>query len=651
MNAKLRPLVRPLLLLVAFTLLPHIQLRPLWSTAFVSVLLLYRTWLEFTNRSMPMRWVLWLGQIAVMAAIWSHFHTFFGEDAAGTLLTLLIGLKTFELHAKRDFFIACILCLLVVMSYLLADQGLMITAFLMANVVLVVTLLYAVEAEQWTWTNWKPFVRPGLTLVLKALPLLVLTFLLFPRFSTGFGTGSSSVGRIGVSDNLQPGSVSKLIGSEEIMFRATFLSGEVPPQALLYWRGAVLDNVDGMNWTRDKSLESVDQVPTPPIKPEVEIYLEPGSDRFLFALEGTEMLGFPGDLLNRRVRVRDGRIFELNEPLQTRDRYVFESGSASREGPPSPRMILLNDEPSAEMRDFLRGFVGKPPEVVVRELLERFRSGGYVYSLEPPPAPNLDRFFFKTKEGFCEHYAGTLATILRRLKIPARVIVGYQGGTPTLLGNYLTIRGHDAHAWVEYYDFGGARWRRVDPTAQVAPARLSLGSENFMQAEDSLMASRWTSHYWSRLRLRSRALFDQIDATWTGFLLGFDLAWQRDMLSKVGMDGDLFRALPVFLILGLALFLAILYFFEAQRREPIAEDEKLYRKLQNILRRQGIVRAPFEGPLALLGKAEAKNPELAKAVEPILAPLIRARFGRDPLSAESIQQIKRDLRGLGRLKG
>ena len=39
-----------------------------------------------------------------------------------------------------------------------------------------------------------------------------------------------------------------------------------------------------------------------------------------------------------------------------------------------------------------------------------------------------DEFLFKKKIGFCEHFAGSFALLMRYANIPARVVVGYQGG-------------------------------------------------------------------------------------------------------------------------------------------------------------------------------------------------------------------------------
>ena len=61
------------------------------------------------------------------------------------------------------------------------------------------------------------------------------------------------------------------------------------------------------------------------------------------------------------------------------------------------------------------------------------------------PVKTIEDFLLKTRVGFCEHFAGATATLLRAMDIPARVIVGFQGGTPSLLDNYVSVRAHDAH--------------------------------------------------------------------------------------------------------------------------------------------------------------------------------------------------------------
>ncbi|XLM20215.1 transglutaminase-like domain-containing protein, partial [Chromobacterium piscinae] len=58
------------------------------------------------------------------------------------------------------------------------------------------------------------------------------------------------------------------------------------------------------------------------------------------------------------------------------------------------------------------------------------RLGGFRYTLQPPLLGEqpVDQFLFGTRQGFCEHYASAFAFLARAAGMPARVVIGYQGG-------------------------------------------------------------------------------------------------------------------------------------------------------------------------------------------------------------------------------
>lgn len=122
MNNNLKSLTLPLLALVAINMIPHLYLKPLWSSALGLIFLGYRLFVEFYGLRTPPRWMVWLAGGAIGTAIWQHYHSIFGDEAAGTLLALLTCLKTYELRRKRDYFFNALLCFLMLMSYLLVDQ-------------------------------------------------------------------------------------------------------------------------------------------------------------------------------------------------------------------------------------------------------------------------------------------------------------------------------------------------------------------------------------------------------------------------------------------------------------------------------------------------------------------------------------------------
>lgn len=628
-----------LLLLVVFNLIPGFILGPVWAAALCTLFLAYRTWIEVSGFPMPPRPVLWIMQVVVIASVWYNYRTFLGDQPASSILILLLGIKIFETRVKADFFFSGLLCLLVLMSYMLNTQSLAMTAFLIVDVTLVLSFLYSLEVEQESRLNWKSAVSQSLTLVLKASPILVMMFFLFPRFSTGLGATDTSTGKMGISDQMRPGMISQLMNSDELVFRATFLTSEMPLSRQLYWRGAILDISDGLNWNRSPSIGR--RINDASVKSDIEVYLEPGFERFLFALDPSRGLKFPNAASAAGIGVREGGIYQMQQPIRQRERYFLERGEdGSEREPPSAVYLRMKYEPSPTMQAYLRGFRGKPPNQIVQEILDHLRTDGFRYSLQPPPSAGIDDFWFKSKIGFCEHFAASTASILRYLKIPSRVVVGFQGGTPSFLENFVSVRTKDAHAWVEYYDQAASRWRRLDPTEQVAPLRLSLGSEDYLNPSKS---------GWMQAYLRARAFVDEVDSQWTGFLLRYDLSQQKEFLQRVGMESVPYHALVVFLILGLILLAAIIYFFEARKREPLPWDEKLYRQLLKQVKLWGIERNPSDGPLTVQLQVQALGPEVHQKFLDVLEPLIQARYAGQELSKDMQTTLRYRVKGLRKL--
>jgi transglutaminase-like putative cysteine protease len=82
--------------------------------------------------------------------------------------------------------------------------------------------------------------------------------------------------------------------------------------------------------------------------------------------------------------------------------------------------------------------------------------------------------FAVTRKGYCQHFATTMAVMLRVDGIPARLIQGYLPGERDSAGTE-TIRKSRAHAWVEAY-FPGYGWVDFDPTARVGePQAIAEG--------------------------------------------------------------------------------------------------------------------------------------------------------------------------------
>lgn len=104
-----------------------------------------------------------------------------------------------------------------------------------------------------------------------------------------------------------------------------------------------------------------------------------------------------------------------------------------------------------------------PYEITLR--IERFLRRFYQYTLTPPPSDYPSpyaAFLFDNRLGYCQHFAGSMALLLRYNGIPARVAVGFATGDEGPAGFY-TVSTNNAHAWVEAY-FPTVGWVSFDPT-------------------------------------------------------------------------------------------------------------------------------------------------------------------------------------------
>jgi hypothetical protein len=98
------------------------------------------------------------------------------------------------------------------------------------------------------------------------------------------------------------------------------------------------------------------------------------------------------------------------------------------------------------------------------KLEDWFQSGAFKYTLKPdlPQTNWLLPFLTRDRRGFCVQFAQAFAILASILGIPARIAIGYTGGTQGP-GNTWEVTTADAHAWPELY-FAGYGWLRFEPT-------------------------------------------------------------------------------------------------------------------------------------------------------------------------------------------
>ena len=638
--------IRLLLLLVGFNIAPHFANATWWVSILAATFWLVRWAQLYSYLPESTVWFRRMAVVTLTASVYFKHQTLLGVEASADLLILMVVVKTFEIRKYKDVMILAYLCFYLLMTKALDSQSVLVTVFLIVDVFVIVGAMayfHSGEASR----KWMQIFRQSVSLSILGLPFAIVLFLVFPRFATGWGKGGEQqLGSTGFSDQLRPGDLAQLRRSGQVVFRST-LPGAKLAVSDLYWRGAVLDLAGGMNWSRrpgDLEMQNEDELLNRGEMIEQQIIMEPSYERWLFALDVPSRLRISGARGNGARRDSRG-FFVADRYLSNKVHYqVWSHPDGTRDSKEKLGAYLeLELEPETVKKtrrwvDSIR-LERESTHAWVNYFLRFFQKEGFVYSLEPGFVAGLDEFLFEGKSGFCEHYATALGTLLRMVKIPSRVVVGFHGGTPSLVGDYVLVRALDAHAWVEYWDTD--RWIRIDPVAFVAPARIELGSvgyEEYLEQSrilknggDSSLLLSGVGRYLKNLYFNSVLLWDQLDAMWVQFLFRFDYEYQKELLQHLA-GTELSRGqLYLLLVLLLALLLLRTY-LRLSKKQRVALSLRLYRLLCWRLKSLGWERKAQEGPLHFQARIVKAVPAWQMKLQEVFQPLVQDRYGNSPLS-------------------
>ena len=637
-----------LLAATVFVVAPHLLRMPYWVGVFFVAIVAWRGWVAWTAARFPSRLVTATLTIAAAIATYFQYNRIVGREAGVTLLVVMTALKLLEMKTQREVVLAIYLGFFLVLTNFLFSQTIPLGIYMLACVWIFVGTMVGFNRVGSSPTVAERL-RPAAALLVQALPLMVAFFILFPRAAGPLWAlpQDTRAGVTGLSDSMTPGTISNLIKSDAIAFRVRF-DGDRPAFSTLYWRGPVLTEFDGATWraATDPSVPWGDNYMRRDKPVSYAVTLEPHHKRWLFALDVPAKSQIPkgatlkSDLqLTTPVEIRDRRRYEVTSFLD----YRYGENLSER-----GRRAALQFDENRNPRTVALGRQWRRDSANEAEVLQKafqYFNREFTYTLEPPilDARNpYDAFLFETKQGFCEHYAGSFVLAMRAAGIPARVVTGYQGGEVNQINNELVVRQADAHAWAEIWlrDRG---WLRVDPTAAVSPLRVE-GGVNAALGPIGVLPTLIAADPLGLLA-NVRDAWRAMNSQWDAWVVGYSMDRQRQFFSQLGFPGIDWRALGFWLlvatfVVGSAISVGLLIRDRPRRDEPsLAAWNRFCAKLAAA----GLPRAPHEGPLDFLRRVRDARPAWAEAADEITRRYVEARYGAG-VSREELRELMRRVR-------
>lgn len=531
----------------------------------------------------------------VLGLLFVEYQQWVAIEPMLALLLSAITLKLLEIRSRKDLVLILFLSYFVIACSFLFSQTVMQTIFGLLSVVMVTMVLLQVYSAQYTL---KVPLSLAITMLLQSVILTLVMTLILPRFGPLWTVPlQSNQAEVGMSDSMSPGDFNNLIQSDRLALRVTF-EDQVLSREAMYWRGLVFDKFDGRRWERSSSISNSIAFRSTPqnehaAKPSAgvryDVLMEATSNRWLYGIPKVVITHHNAPLFYTNQ----------NEILQKKDvnqRIKYSAVSYSEPFLADTRLskteyrqytaLPKGSNPQTQKQALAWYSEARGAQQYVSRVLQYYKDN-FTYTLSPPKLGKhtADEFLFSTLEGFCEHFSSSFVVLMRSAGIPARVVVGYQGGEWDEGKSYVSVYQRDAHAWAEVW-LEGKGWVRVDPTAAVAAIRLEQGvAAALPQSERSLVGGSGLSFVWlNDLQEKWR----QMDYKWQRWVLDFDTQSQQNILKKY--LGYVTPAKIALLVVGTFLIVAVFIGFVFFKNDFVfpKKESRLYRKLKKRLAAHGV---------------------------------------------------------------
>lgn len=624
------------LLALALVILPLLQFLPVWLPLMVLCMLALRGALLRRQAAMPSLYLLLPLLLLAVGGLWLSLNTLVGREGGAALLILLLGFKSFESRQQRDWQVLLALGFFLAAMPLLFDQSPLAAVWLAISLLALTWAMLILSGEM-----VKGSLRSAMQALALSLPLMLVLFVVMPRLPGPLWSmpHDQHVASTGLSDSMEPGSISQLVQQQEPAFSVVF-AGPAPAVSEMYWRIMIFDDFDGRRWQNVRGLGSETVQWQGGHYVSYSLTGKPAKSR-LPLLEYTVAAPAggtlePGNLLKL---ARDGdELFRFQAQSLLAAHYRTVLTPADQDfyrhlppGNPASRQLALQWRAQ-----------GGDGAGFVRAALQYFRLGGFSYTLQPPllnSEDGIDQFMFSSRKGFCEHYASALAFMARSAGMPARIVTGYQGGQFNPVGQFWQVKSSDAHAWVEVWLAETGEWLRVDPTAAVAPDRVVQGvSQSIPAMQPQLPGLGRSMPSWL---LRVQQNWQAAGFAWQQWVVGYDAGKQLNLYRWLGLgeqvdSGAVLRAV---LIGGGLACLPLLLLWRRQRSgSPLQQGRQ---RLVQALASMKIVVVDSDGPLDILNKARRLPEPDYRQLKALLKEYAAMRYRQPARQQQAKQWLQR----------
>lgn len=414
----------------------------------------------------------------------------------------------------------------------------------------------------WTVTNFK-VLGYGAVFFISTVSVSTLLFILTPRFNLDRAIPflqNTTVTRSGFSESVGLNDVTEIQQDDSVAIRIDGPSQQLIPRTP-YWRMLILDKYQNGEFNFSDSIKkSAEKYEEISIYQSLARLAERPGNEWTFYMEGGISSYIPISGVFHQIRFTErqnfshyplAHVYSLDAPSSRVFAYQvvdlnWDLSFSATETEIAAFSELSKDADSKDEAEYplttLELSLSAKEQVILDQVLEEispnrdwlsakvfskavteYLRGNFAYSLDPQGIGEGDpivSWLESRQSGHCQLFAGAFVLLAREAGFPARMVIGYMGGTWNPVEDYFIVRNSNAHAWAEIYDASTKEWIRVDPTPGNGPSDLDSPSFALVGGFD--------------VETGFDAWMDSLRIQWYRRVVNFDQEDQVEMAATIG---------------------------------------------------------------------------------------------------------------------